>query len=338
MPTYEDMLKKLRKRRDLREALARCDVRVRAAGRSCQAMAKPFFISDTLLRLMAHRLVERSCQQTDMHGTVVRICKHHGWNVEEAPAHPLEDETVSSLEKFVMDEDDAFSSLLSEEDKYVWAIQYIQENGEDAFFYDCYGLAGKDKEGAVLSGREQRLVKTYWLLRHLQKLPVAEGGVNGGGGEIEGRGGEGGAGKGDALRAAAVQLNDMSKSGVLAGLELNALRRCRSPEEQMRLDHARDLDRRAVDPFLMVGIGTRMMVADECAKLLGIPSMVKEHVLPQRIVDIANREKHAAKDQTKPLGDAILIHRLQQHADAFKVSGGKTFHKLLEAVAAACGM
>ena len=134
---------------------------------------------------------------------------------------------------------------------------------------------------------------------------------------------------------ACADLHELSKPGVRRGLELNAHSRCMGISEQHCLDRDRALcDDREKHPMLSLPLGARMRAADQCARLLGVEKMTHDCTLPQRVVDVANREKNGEGDER----DASLLSCLRYEADAFGDKGGGSLVELLKTIATACGM
>ena len=156
-------------------------------------------------------------------------------------------------------EDDLFSGTLEPEKKFEpefeAVLRHILQRGEDAFFGSCFGLEVEDATPEHRSSVQQYLVKAYWLMRPLGQL----------------------------VGAAALAL--MEKPGVFAGLTLNAVRRCRSAEEQMKRDHLAQIDapkKKRKHPFKVVNLGTKLAAADEAvgAALVvscGMPVWTKDY-------------------------------------------------------------
>ena len=116
-------------------------------------------------------------------------------------------------------------------------------------------------------------MKTYWLLQPFERMP-------------------------DEGDAGIAQLKELDENGVLAGLKLHARRRVFAPDEQHRRDMAYSLeaeDGRVPHPMLKVAAGPRMRAIDDLADLLGLKSLLDDCTLPQRVVDIANREAKSKK-------------------------------------------
>ena len=320
-PSYSDELLKLQKRRGMRVNMWTRTMQAQAG--SIDGVSQPALVSDAVLRLMAHGSLERICQMSNMDGAVKRVCAHHGW---EIVAHPLLENTnlfTADLEGVEIDEDDAFATLKTEGEKFELVLQYVMERGEEEFFENCYGLT---QEKGSLSAQEMWVVKAFWLLRALARLPSSEDTSDGGEEGLQG----------DSVSAAALQLVAMNKPGVFAGLQLNALRRCITAEEQMKRDNLKRLctDKKLADPFLSVSIGIRMSYSDDCASLLGIQWITSECELPARIVDIANRET----EKKLTTGDKRFIAQLQAIGCALQGCSGEKLIKLLNGIAKACSM
>eukprot|EP00966_Prymnesium_polylepis_P078369 1816888-Prymnesium_polylepis.1 len=76
-----------------------------------------------------------------------------------------------------------------------------------------------------------------------------------------------------------------------------------------------------------------MRAADQCAKLLGVETLLYDCALPQRIVDLANREKKGRLVHD----DRMELLGLRAAAAAF-CEGEKTLLKILKCIATGCGM
>lgn len=322
-PNYDSEVKKLRAMRSTKVWMWSKGLDM--IGGAIKGVRQPASVSDAILRLMAHGRLERSCLQQDTHRLVMRVCQHHGWTVESPPdggesgAGPTLDpnllDTAAHADAVRTDADDMFAAMTTEEEKWSWCVEYVREHGEDGFFSDCYGLVQSEGYDSVLKATEKRLVRAYWLLRGIQRLP-----------------------KGTSSEAQGAQLVALEKPGVHAGLHLNALRRCLEPEEQIMRDMRNRYDtedsQRVKHPFLKTEFGLKMMAADQCAKLLGIPSMAEEADLPSRIVSIANR----CTLEDRPAGDVEFVNEMRCIAHQLNLRGEKQFVGRLSDIARACGM
>ena len=305
--TYDSELETLHKRRAKRIRLY--TQQMMATGGFVDGVRQPLHVADHLLRLMAHGALERACQMCDINGTVRRVCTHRGWNiVEEALEQNSNAFNVNSFETPQIDEDDTFAALMTPEEKFTCILDYIAENGEEGFFDSCYEL--ESSESGELkprrSSREQWLVKTYWLLRPIGRLANVK------------------------------TLVELEKPGVRQGIELNALSRCRTPEEQMKQDRYNDIDpsrKKRAHYMNRVGMGSRMLAAAECAQLLYVESIFESCNLPGWIVNAINRERVGESNDV----DRASIQSLYYAADAL-YSGARDLLDLLGGIAKACGM
>lgn len=309
-PNYEAEVKRLQVKRG--STVRMWSKALDLIGGAITGTKQPSLVSDAIIRLMAHGHLERSYQTKDIHSLVLRVCQHHGWSVE---SRGVSGETYElTAFKASDDTDDKFAALLSEEEKWDRCLMYIEDHGVDEFFSECYGWADEEHTGP-LNALQKKLVQAYWLLYNIQRLPK--------------QGLEESPGK---------QLKHLDKSGVKKGLELNAIRRCLEPEDQIKRDmrawYNPDKKKHARDPYLKTDIGMRMMAADECAKLLGISSMMEEVDLPDRIIEIANR----AKEKDRPAADARFANELRYIAHQLNLNGDKQFVGTLQDIAKACGM
>ena len=317
-PTFEDELDQLRKQRGTRMQL---DAQVmKQFGFAGTSRA-----TDAMLRVMAHGKLEQKLKMCCHDELVRRIIDHHGWKIvdyKEATPSQADTGTPGTLQT---NPDDKFYALTTLKEKFGWALEYIREQGEGGFWgagddEPCYGKVSRDSfEGAVSStmqlSREQFLVKMYWLLKPFGRLPRLDGEGN------------------DAQ--AVERLVALSENGVPKGLKLNAHRRCFSADEQDRHDVGRSLqnEERTADPMLRVGLGSRMRAADQCATLLGVESLLNDCALPQRIVDLVNREKKGRLEHA----DRMELLGIRAAAAAF-CNGEKTLLKILKCIATGCGM
>lgn len=261
-------------------------------------------VADDVLRLMAHGALERGRQMSDIVATVHRVCHHHGWEIVDEESEKAERLDVDELAALTVDEDDAFAVLRDANERFEWVIAHIQERGEEGFFQNCYGLIEPGASTARKSSREQWLVKTFWLLHHIGRLTYAD------------------------------TLVELDRAGVMHGLELKALSRCRTPFEQMKQDRLDDVDPvRRTHYMHRVSRGSRLMAAVECAALIGVDSIFHPCRLPSEVVDIAKRERDGAGSDA----DRAFIQRLACAADGLH-SGSSNLLGLLEGIAKACGM
>ena len=300
---YSEEFRRLQKKRARRiQAYVR---QMASTGGFVEGVKEPIHITDQLLRLMAHPKLERLCQMRNMHGTIVSVCAHHNWEV-------VDDSLSGKVQLFVddkmdveVDEDDEFAALKSSAEKFEESIVHIEMRGEDGFFDECYGLA-KDGYSGRKSSKEQWLVKTYWLVHNIGRIPSAG------------------------------QLDELDRPGVKKGVELNALSRCRTPEEQMKCDRYKSLDvsKKSTHPINQVSLGNKMMAAKECAELVGVDSLFHEHTFPQEIVNMVNREK----DEEPADADRAFLNRLIVLVDSLYNGNATALIHLLQEMAKHCGM
>lgn len=340
-PTFQDQLKYLHKRRGSR---MRMHVQaMQAVGGHIEGARRVQHVTDTLLRLMAHGRLERAMQGSCHNEYVLRICEHHGWDIVGYEASQAIKLDTSSLPDIQIDPDDEFCVEWTVDEKFEWALQQVTERGEAGFFDKCYDMVSQNKKEfkgacatAKLLSKDQFLVKTYWLLQPFERMP-------------------------DEGDAGIAQLKELDENGVLPGLKLHAHRRVFAPDEQDRRDMARSLeaeDGRVAHPMLRVAMGPRMRAIDDLADLLGLKSLLDDCTLPQRVVDIANREAKSKKKKVESAdGEAAATESagpgppqeeltrmdkafLQRFRGAAEVFCDKEFTlpDVLDRVATGCGM
>ena len=309
-PTYEEEYTLLGKRRG---AMARAAARELAAsgGRSVGVGVQQS-VSDQIMRTWAHSTLERKMQQVDHHFALMRCISHYGWQLRPEQALGAE---LSFEGDIQIDDDDEFAAGLDEKDKYAWAIEHVKENGEGDFFHgNCYDLAAESEEdkmaklkaGVMLTGREQFLLKVYYLLIHVQRLPELE------------------------------ELMHMAKPGVLEGLRLNAYLRCMDKEAVQRADAVRRNDKGLPHPMLKPAVGMRMVAAEELGELVDLRAVQEGGELPLRIIEVMRR--HRLGEPTDA-DDKQLCSRLKALADQLDVQGSAPGPlQVLRRLATACGM
>ena len=295
---YDDEKETLQKRKGKRLALFHRMMML--GGGELPDVKRPLRVDDQIIRIMAHHLLERSCQMGNIAAVVKRVCQHHGWELDDT--HLSEKATLHNVEPVELDEDDAFSSLLEQRIKFEKGLEYICEHGESGFFDDCYQMEKVERK----SGKQQFLIGMYWLLQPIGRLVDAE------------------------------TLVLMSKKGVLPGLRLNALSRCRTPIQQMELDRANRLDpmRKKVHPLLKTDAGCRMEAAQKCAALLEVESLINDCEMPRCVVDMINRERR----KTQLDADAAFLQRLRAEAVTLCDTNRQQLESILADIAMACGM
>eukprot|EP00966_Prymnesium_polylepis_P171874 3974839-Prymnesium_polylepis.1 len=177
-----------------------------------------------------------------------------------------------------------------------------------------------DGRGQKLLGKSQRLVKVYWLLNHVKRLPQSLG---------------------DGLELAAKELMSMAEKGVLEGLELNAHARCKDPITVQQADAARRNDDGLPNPMLKPAVGMRMVVAEDIAKWLGVDQLHKDCELPQHVVDIARRQRF----QESTSEDRQFVKQLKALASQLDtpIQGGDIddtlgLVQIMRGIATVCGM
>ena len=285
---------------------------------------QPDTVSDQILRLMAHGKLQRACQRYDLHSHVLRVCAHHGWEVEDSYETNEVHFDATGLPDVSLDEDTRFQNKTSEE-QWEWVLQYIETHGVDGFFADCYGLANRDEQDL---SSENMLVDAFYLLSYIDRMPRQEEGC-----------------------ALVEQLMILSEpKWKIEALKLNARRRCLTAAEQIKMDECTRMgsdeeskhnQRIPPDPYIRLSLGKKMMITDQCAKLLGIPSMVEKCELPERILDIVNRDFMDKEqcDEERPKGDHKVLKCLQRIAEKLKIKKpGNTAKSLIDTIAQRCGM
>ena len=309
LPTYEDALRRLT---ELRASRLRVEMRgYEMLGGTLDGVRAADPVCDKVLRLLAHRKLERDLQAVNVHSAVLRACEHHGWTIDHSPAH-FDPSTIdtSALAALDTDEDDRFMTLTTPLEKWEALMGHVQQHGEEGFFADCYAMASlgvSETENVVNLGFDQMLVRAFWLLKHVQRLVEPK------------------------------ELALMASGGVLSGLELNALGRCITATEQVERDRGRSLDpsKNTPHPFLRVGKGMRMEAANDCAQLLGIESLFHEGSLPQFVLDVADRQRHKAANAE---GDAAFIASVRCFAGTLHATNTGELKTVLANIAKACGM
>ena len=271
-PTYEGEFTTVNQRR---AAAARHAAKeIAAVGGRLVGTTPIHAVADQLLRVMAHGALERRFQAFDHYTAVKRCIEHYGWTIDPeslARAHEVPSTfDFEALSGVLEDDDDRFGAGSSQIEKWKWVVGEVLRRGEAGLFDDyCYGLAaGEQLKQQHKSSKEQYLVKAYWLLQHVRRLPT-----------------------GDA-ESAAEQLEAMDRPGVLDGLHLNAHMRCMDPATVQRADNARRHEEGSSTPhpLLKPAVGMRMDAAERLAKLLDVERPYADCDLPQWVVDIARRE------------------------------------------------
>jgi hypothetical protein len=332
-PTYESVYKTLVDRRA---------ATVRGATRELNALgARPRWsennrhVPDTILRVMAHGLLERRMQLVDHYATVMRCFDHYGWGVEPESRVDAADEVTGTRvgagsSGALVDEDDLFAAGYKVVEKCQWAIEQILDQGEDDFFdSQCNGLAIKnddprvtEKEGLLMkTGKDLFLVDVYWILKPIQRVPHSDDGPDGD------------------ENAQAKQLEALTKKGVLNGLNYNAHARCMQTREVQARDALRRMDPdKAImpHPLLHPSVGMRMDAIDRLARVIGVERLYVACDLPTDIVNIARRETIGMSTDD----DAVV--RKQIHALLRELGNAPDkdteIVNLLRSAAVVCGM
>lgn len=264
-PTFEDEYKRIGKRRG--GAARMMAKEIAASGGQSVGVGVLRNVEDQIIRVMAHGAVERKFQIVNHYGAVRRCVQHYGWTIN--PVSLVRAEATSSLnfdefDDLTEDADDHFAHGCSENEKWEMIIEKIMEDGEDDFFDNCYGLSIK-KTIQHKTSVQQYLVRAYWLLKPVKRLPHFQAEK---------------VGDDDAKKAlsAADQLEAMNKPGVLDGLRLNAHMRCMDAPTAMLSDNVRrnDPDAKVPHPMLSLGIGQCMDVGLRLASLLGLEHPYKD--------------------------------------------------------------
>jgi hypothetical protein len=296
----------------------RYDLESRAAGGRVHGAVSYTAPTDQILKIMAHTKLARACQLADPAALTMRCIQHYGWEKIKTAGNTRVPPGVGAgadveRERDEEDEDNKFVATCSLEDKCEWALVYIAENGMPGFFSSCYDRA---HEGELNTGKNKFLVDVYYALRNLEDIP----------GFME--------------AADVVALLDKK---TLNGVGLFALSKCRSAKDVMRSDAARRNEQgtKMKDPFLEVGIGSRLECVTQLASVIGVPSLFAKCSLPNRIVELAKRDRLKLMTQV----DTALLSELK---NAFEVcvrgvmghSSGKhsTVVELLRGIYASCAM
>ena len=298
---FEDVLVKLQKRRGRRASAHNRLIGI--GGGVVEGVKSVVSVADQLLMVMAHKVLERQCQMTDMHAAMTRVCRHHNWEVVPSNISLRQLAIMNVPTTVEIDPDDAFVTLTDVLEKFKKCLEYVANHGEDSFFNDCYQIEQK----RLRSGFEKWLYKMYWLLQPIGELTCAE------------------------------TLTVMHKPGTMAGLHLNALCRCTTSELQMKIDRLNRLDpeRKSADPYLKTDMGSRMEAADECAALLGLESLASECTLPVTVVEMVERDN---ADAGLTPEDVEFINRLKYSAEILDTTTSQTLEGIIGDVAKACGM
>jgi len=197
-PTYEQVLRCQKERRGW--ALRAAERQACAAG----VMRSSTSASDALLRVIAHRELNRKMQCVDPVYVVQRYADYYRMLIEcVAPPAPQ----AAAAGTLQLDEDDAFDVNASPKEKWAIVIRSIRERGELDFLNEkCWDLAtpakGKATGENALTALQLWQVKAYHMFKCFGELPErqqpagAEDGGEEGGGE-DGGGGDGGGGAED---------------------------------------------------------------------------------------------------------------------------------------------
>ena len=170
---------------------------------------------------------------------------------------------------------------------------------------------------------EKKLVEAYFLLIHIERMPV------------------------EGMELPPAEQLELMSTGFFLALKLNAHCRCISAQEQVRTDRQDQLDsewttKQEAHPFLKTSVGLKMMAIEESAALLGVPSIVEEYELPDRIVAIFNRDYMDGEGCSveRPEGDHKFISRLERIAKGLGIQPAKkkSLKCILEKIAGKCGM
>lgn len=324
-PTFEVELDQLRKQRGTRMQLH--EQVMRRFGWALDGARRAEPVTDAMLRVMAHGRLEQKLKMCCHDELVRRIIDHYGWEIADyrAPQQPSGAGAAPAAGPDT-NPDDKFYALKDPKAKIGFCFEHIRERGEGGFWggggaEPCYGKppynsSKRADSSAMKLSREQFLAEMYRGLKPFGRLPRLDG-------------------EGDDARAVERMFQLMEIKGLQKGLELNAHRRCFSADEQDRRDvvHSLQSGGRAVDPMLRVGLGARMRAADQCAKLLGVESLLDDCALPQRIVDLVNREKRGRLVHA----DRMELLRMRAAAAAF-CHDEKKLLPILNRIAIGCGM
>jgi hypothetical protein len=367
-PTYDDELTKLQRRLG---ATARryAQEEELAGGRPLGAPAMRL-AADSMLRIMAHCTLERSFQKVDHFTALKRCLAHHGWEwrIDDSAAAEQAPADLSELDEWEVDDDDEFAVGLDDQEKYKWALEHILDRGdrgEADFIFDCYGLAAKNRSAqSNMSGKEKFLVRMFWLLKPLGKIPWlrgeeedehAGGGVSGGVAGAEGdegseEGDEGGEesdegseddesseasdeGGEDMVEDAREEINFLRTANLLVqlekahpGMQLNAFGHCVSFEEAMRHDNAKrnDPDVGLPNPLLKSAPGTKMACIDTFAKLIGVENPYESFELHNGDSPIIDVARRQKLQLDHRPADTVLLSSLRQIVEELRVGDEKT--------------
>ena len=266
-PTFEDVYRRLSRRRGASSRMAAKEIM--ASGGQSVGVGVPRNVEDQILRVMAHNILERNFQRDNHYEVVKRCIQHYGWTINRGSLVRAEATGPLNLDEIndvTEDEDDHFAHGCSQNEKWETIIEKIIENGEHEFFNECYGLSTKTMTQHKTSV-QQYLVKAYWLLKPVQRLPYFH--------DVTEKVGDDDTKK---SLSAADQLEQMSQPGVLDGLRLNAHMRCMDAETAMLSDSVRrsDPDAKVPHPMLRLGIGQCMEIGLRLALHIGVEHPYKD--------------------------------------------------------------
>ena len=335
-PTFQEAVEEVRSTRSRRTRLLG-EEESAGAGRR-RGMESMEFVSDKLLRIMAHNQLEARMRTQDHYTMWERVFAHHKVEIVNGPqyASPLhyDFEAQPDVPTVNETEDREFGALKSKLEQYEWVVAHINERGE-AGFRDkkapCYGYDLKNKSG-LLTTMQQQLVDVYFLVYHMDRMPCGDD-----------LGNEEEDSEDSEERKVAKVLVKMSEDSIKDGLHLNAYMRCVRTKDQLRFDDAvrGDDEIKTRNAMLCVAMGTRMACMERAAKLLGVDSLIDGCEIPASVLETANAQIIGGNDEATVARNAAFIAQLRQLANDV-CTGNNTKESrvapLLKRLAAGCGL
>ena len=300
-PTYDQKLLEQKQRRGC--ALRAAERLARASGVANDAAPA----TDALLRVMAHRLLNRSMQETDPVYASERLALFYGFSIVDAASASEAEQQAPQQHDLELGEDEVFADHKEPLSKWDYIARLIRERGADGFFNkECYGLDTDEmRKSNQSTARDQYLYKAYHALKHIGELPEPEEE------EEDEEDEDGGSGEEDleedededeensgAVEAEAVAEEEEEEEGeeeddvdpaaallytwlgsgtsaadLTPALQLQAHCRLFTPEEQMRRDEAKRIDSQlsrkpGKHVHCELGLGQKMVQVERFGRLL----------------------------------------------------------------------